>query len=76
MSTLPVVSSSPKRSANLSLSADVLDAAKALRINVSQVCDRHLREVVRQAQRNLAAPSLTLDVASCRVRCGETVPPA
>lgn len=39
--------SSAKRSANLSLSADVLDAAKALRINVSQVCDRHLREVVR-----------------------------
>ncbi|MBE2295560.1 MAG: TIGR02584 family CRISPR-associated protein [Phycisphaerales bacterium] len=30
-------------------------------------------EVVRQAQRNLAAPSLTLDVTSCRVRCGETV---
>ena len=30
-------------------------------------------EVVRQAQRNLAAPSLTLDAASCRVRCGETV---
>ena len=30
MSTLPVVSSSPKRSANLSLSADVLDAGEAL----------------------------------------------
>lgn len=30
-------------------------------------------EVVRQAQRNLAAPGLTLDAASCRVRCGETV---
>ncbi|MCB1776034.1 MAG: TIGR02584 family CRISPR-associated protein [Candidatus Competibacteraceae bacterium] len=30
-------------------------------------------EVVRQAQRNLAAPSLTLDVASCWVQCGETV---
>lgn len=30
------------------------------------------REVVRQAQRNLAAPSLTLDVATCRIRCGET----
>ena len=30
-------------------------------------------EVVRQAQRNLAAPSLTLDAASCRARCGETV---
>lgn len=39
-----------KRSANLSLSADVLDAAKALRINISQVCDRHLREVVREEQ--------------------------
>ena len=30
-------------------------------------------DVVRQAQRNLAAPSLTLDIATCRVRCGETV---
>lgn len=30
-------------------------------------------DVVRQAQRNLAAPSLTLDAATCRVRCGETV---
>jgi CRISPR-associated protein (TIGR02584 family) len=29
--------------------------------------------VVAQAQRNLAAPSLTLDAATCRVRCGETV---
>ncbi len=29
--------------------------------------------VVAQAQRNLAAPSLTLDVATCRVQCGETV---
>lgn len=28
---------------------------------------------VAQAQRNLAAPSLTLDMATCRVRCGETV---
>ena len=71
MSTLPVVSSSPKRSANLSLSADVLDAAKALRINVSQVCDRHLREVVRQEQARrwqhehadfVAAYNATLDV--------------
>ena len=37
-----------KRAVNLSLSADVLDAAKSLKINVSQVCDAHLREVVRQ----------------------------
>lgn len=39
-----------KRAANLSLSADVLEAAKALQINVSQVCDNHLREVVRREQ--------------------------
>jgi CRISPR-associated protein (TIGR02584 family) len=30
-------------------------------------------DAVRQAQRNLAAPSLTLDAATCRVRCGATV---
>lgn len=36
-----------KRAINLSLSVDVLDAAKSLQINVSQVCDSHLREVVR-----------------------------
>jgi antitoxin CcdA len=41
---------SAKRATNLSLSADVLDAAKALQINVSQVCDAHLREVVRLEQ--------------------------
>ena len=53
MPTLAATQSPTKRSANLSLSADVLDAAKALRINVSQVCDRHLREVVRQEQARL-----------------------
>jgi antitoxin CcdA len=39
-----------KRAVNLSLSADVLAAARALNINVSQVCDSHLREVVRREQ--------------------------
>ncbi len=39
-----------KRATNLSLSADTLEAAKRLQINVSQVCDAHLREVVRQEQ--------------------------
>ena len=29
--------------------------------------------VVARAQRNLAAPSLSLDSANCRVRCGETI---
>lgn len=39
-----------KRPTNLSLSSDVLDAAKDLEINISQVCDSHLREVVRREQ--------------------------
>ena len=39
-----------KRATNLSLSGDVLEAAKKLDINISEVCDSHLREVVRRAQ--------------------------
>ena len=39
-----------KRATNLSLSAAVLDAAKLLHLNVSQICDLHLREVVRREQ--------------------------
>ena len=39
-----------KRATNLSLSADVLEAAKDLEINISQVCDNYLREVVRSEQ--------------------------
>jgi len=39
-----------KRAVNLSLSADVLDAAKALGINVSRECDAHLRQVVKKEQ--------------------------
>lgn len=41
---------SGKRATNLSLSSDVLEAAKDLKINISQVCDNHLREVVRREQ--------------------------
>ena len=41
---------SAKRATNLSLSADVLDAAKSLQINVSQLCDNYLRGVVRHEQ--------------------------
>lgn len=36
-----------KRAINLSLSTDVLETARQLGINISQVCDKHLREVVR-----------------------------
>lgn len=39
-----------KRATNLTLSADVLDAAKALELNISQVCDDHLRRMVTQEQ--------------------------
>lgn len=44
---------SGKRATNLSLSADVLDAAKTLELNISQICEAHLRETVarEQAQR-------------------------
>ncbi len=40
-----------KRATNLSLSADVLDAAKTLELNISQVCDTYLRELVAQEQK-------------------------
>ena len=39
-----------KRATNVSLSSDVLEAAKDLKINISQVCDNHLRTVVRREQ--------------------------
>ena len=39
-----------KRATNLTLSADVLDAAKALELNISQVCDTFLRQMVTQEQ--------------------------
>lgn len=42
--------SSGKRATNLSLSIDVLEAAKSLNINISQVCNTYLREVVRREQ--------------------------
>ena len=41
---------SGKRATNLSLSTDVLEAAKELEINISQVCDNFLRALVRREQ--------------------------
>ncbi|MGX2038732.1 type II toxin-antitoxin system CcdA family antitoxin [Methylocaldum sp. MU1018] len=38
----------PKKATNITLSADVLREAKALGINISQACDRFLRDLVRQ----------------------------
>lgn len=42
---------SAKRAVNLSLSSDVLDAAKQLGINISQTCEDHLRDAVRREQK-------------------------
>jgi antitoxin CcdA len=39
-----------KRATNLSLSTDVLEAAKDLEINLSQVCDHYLRQLVLREQ--------------------------
>jgi antitoxin CcdA len=39
-----------KRATNLTLSADVLDAAREMKINISKLCDAYLREVIRQEQ--------------------------
>lgn len=39
-----------KRATNLTLSVDVLEAAKDLEINISQVCDNYLRDLVRREQ--------------------------
>ncbi len=44
--------SAPKKSANLSINADLLQQAKQLNINLSQALETHLAEVVRQAQRS------------------------
>jgi antitoxin CcdA len=41
----------PKKSANLSINADLLQQAKQLNINLSQTLELHLAEIVRQAQR-------------------------
>lgn len=50
--TAPRTRSAPrgKRATNLTLSVDVLEAAKAMDINISQLCDAYLRDVVRREQ--------------------------
>ena len=46
----PPLGTPGKRAINLSLSSDVLLAAKQLDINISKVCDQHLRLVVQREQ--------------------------
>ena len=40
----------PKKSANLSINADLLQQAKQLNINLSQTLEQRLAEIVRQAR--------------------------
>ncbi|MDR3391027.1 MAG: type II toxin-antitoxin system CcdA family antitoxin [Sulfuriferula sp.] len=59
----------PKKSANLSINADLLQQAKQLNINLSQTLEQHLAEIVRQAQRSrwLAENQHALEDYNCRI---------
>jgi antitoxin CcdA len=59
----------PKRSANLSINAELLLQAKRLNINLSQTLEQHLAEIVRQAQREswLADNKSALDEYNRRI---------
>ena len=50
MSNLVFNPTAPKKSANLSINADLLQQAKQLNINLSQTLAQHLAEIVRQAR--------------------------
>lgn len=52
MSTLIFDQAAPKKPANLSINADLLQQAKALNINLSKALEQHLAEVIREARRN------------------------
>ena len=52
MSNIVFNPTAPKKSANLSINADLLQQAKQLNINLSQTLEQHLAEIVRQAQRS------------------------
>lgn len=59
----------PKKSANLSINADLLQQAKQLNINLSQTLEQHLAEIIRQAQRSqwLAENKNALDEYNRRI---------
>lgn len=52
MSNMIFNPAAPKKSANLSINADLLQQAKQLNINLSQTLEQHLVEIIRQAQRS------------------------
>lgn len=47
---MPTTVTTPKKATNITLSADVLNEAKSLGINISQACDQFLRELVKREQ--------------------------
>jgi antitoxin CcdA len=58
-----------KRSANLTISAKLLDKAKSLKINLSQTLEERLAEIVRTAEAEewLAANRKAIDAYNTRV---------
>jgi len=52
MSNMLFNPSAPKKSANLSINADLLQQAKQLNINLSQALEQRLTEIVRQEKRS------------------------
>lgn len=52
---MPIIKSSPKRPTNISLPLDVYMDAKSLGINLSQTCERFLREAIRTEKSRLWA---------------------
>ena len=69
MSNIVFNHTAPKKSANLSINADLLQQAKQLNINLSQTLEQHLAEIIRQAQRSqwLAENQGALDQYNRRV---------
>lgn len=69
MSNIIFNPAAPKKSANLSINADLLQQAKRLNINLSQTLEQHLAEIVRQAQNKqwLEDNKKALDVYNRRI---------
>lgn len=69
MNALTFNTSAPKKSANLSINADLLRQAKQLNINLSQALEQRLAEIIRQAQRSqwLAENKNALDEYNRRI---------
>ena len=59
----------PKKPANLSINADLLQLAKQLNINLSQTLEQHLVEIIREARRSqwLAENKAALDEYNRRI---------